>query len=183
MHSTAAPLPRLCCIEVFMAEKIMLDEGEYIGEVSADGLPLGRGSLRFFDGRVFSGEIDYAAQRGHGVWRYPDGSCLRGGFSICSDAPFWSYTSADGETYSGAVSRFVSEGDALRRDDEADALCTELVRLLYARGQTIEFNARALIVDFALRHGQDARGVVQMLDDDTKLVTVEHFMACFGKII
>lgn len=166
-----------------MAEKIMLDEGEYIGEVSADGVPLGRGSLRFFDGRVFSGEINYTAQRGRGVWRYPDGSSLRCGFSICAEAPFWSYTSADGEKYNGAVCRFVSEGGVLARDSEADALCAELVQLLRERGQDIEFNARALTVDFALRHGQDARGVVQIFAVDTKLITVEHFMACFGKII
>lgn len=139
-----------------MAEKIMLDEGEYIGEVSADGLPLGRGSLRFFDGRVFTGEIDYAAQRGHGVWRYPDGSTLRGGFSICPDAPFWSFTSSDGRGRTGSVSRFVSEGGSATRDTEADEVCAYLVAMLAASGQSIEFNARAVLVDAVLRGGIDA---------------------------
>ena len=33
-----------------MAEKILLDEGEYLGE-AVDGLPRGRGTLTFADGR------------------------------------------------------------------------------------------------------------------------------------
>lgn len=159
-----------------MADKIMLDEGEYIGEVSADGMPLGRGSLRFFDGRVFSGEIDYAAQRGHGVWRYPDGSSLRGGFSICPEAPFWSYTSADGERHNGVVCRFVSEGGALVHDVEADAACAAIVSMLRARGQGIEFNARAILVDTIVRGGVDDATVADKLSCDEKLITVPFVM-------
>ncbi len=176
MHSTAAAMPRLCCIEVFMAEKIMLDEGEYIGDVSADGLPLGRGSLRFFDGRVFSGEIDYAAQRGHGVWRYPDGSCLRGGFSICAAAPFWSFTFCDGRNLCGAASRFVSEGGGAAKDTEADGVCALLVSMLRVRGQSIEFNARALLVDIVLRGGIDAASAAYKLSRDEKFITVPQIM-------
>jgi len=159
-----------------MADKIMLDEGEYIGEMSADGMPLGRGSLRFFDGRVFSGEIDYAAQRGRGVWRYLDGSSLRGGFSICPEAPFWSYTSADGERHNGVVCRFVSEGGAPARDVEADAACAEIVSMLRARGQSIEFNARAILVDAIVRGGIDAESAAYKLSRDGKFITVPQIM-------
>lgn len=159
-----------------MADKIMLDEGEYIGEVSADGVPLGRGSLRFFDGRIFSGEIDYAAQRGRGVWRYPDGSSLRGGFSICPEAPFWSYTSADGERRSGAVRRFVTEGGALVHDVEADAACAEIVSMLRARGQSIEFNARAILVDAIVCGGVDVGALSDKFSCDEKLITVPRII-------
>lgn len=162
-----------------MAEKIMLDEGEYIGEVAADGAPLGRGSLRFFDGRVFSGEIDYIAQRGQGTWRYPDGSSLRGGFSICADAPFWRFTRSDGESLTGAVCRFVSEGGAELADGEADRVCAELVRELRARGQSIEFNARALLVDAVLRGGADVGDAVDRLPS-AELITVPLVMGVLG---
>ena len=154
-----------------MAEKIMLDEGEYIGE-TAGGVPCGRGTMSFFDGRVFSGELDYVAQRGSGVWRYPDGSALRGGFSICPQTPFWVYTFADGRTLRGGVSRFVSEGESEVKDAEADRLCAELVVLLRARGQSIEFNARALLVDHLLRRGLDAAAGAEMLPQDEEFVIV-----------
>ncbi len=152
-----------------MAEKLYLDEGEYLGE-TADGLPHGRGSLRFADGRVFSGEIDYAAQRGSGTWRYPDGSVLRGGFTVCPEAPGWAYTTVGGVTLRGVVGRFVSEPAERRRDAEADELCGEIAALLATRGQSIEYNARALLVDLALGRGLDAREAVALLPEQPTFI-------------
>ena len=161
-----------------MAEKLYLDEGEYLGE-TADGLPRGRGSLHFFDGRCFSGEIDYAAQRGSGVWRYPDGSSLRSGFTICPDAPTWVYTTAEGLSMFGSTLRFVSEGDAAERDTEADGLCAGIVELLAVSGQGIEYNARALLVDLALRRGLDSRDAVALLPSDATFLLPPHVLNAY----
>ena len=161
-----------------MAEKLFLDEGEYLGE-TADGLPRGRGTLHFADGRSFCGEINYAAQRGRGVWHYPDGSSLWGGFTICPDAPTWVYTTADGMALRGSVCRFVSEGDGGAVDDEADGMCAAMVAGLWARGQDIEYNARALLVDFALRRGLDAHSAVALLPADVAFLLPYHVLTAY----
>lgn len=161
-----------------MAEKILLDEGEYLGE-AVDGLPRGRGTLTFADGRSYSGEIDYIAQRGRGLWRYADGSTLRGGYTICPEYPAWAYTPMGGTPLFGAVSRFVSQGDSHERDAEADELCGRIVALLRARGQGIEYNARALLVDLALRRDQDAGAAVALLPENVTFILPPHVLNAY----
>ena len=161
-----------------MAEKLYLDEGEYLGE-TRNGLPHGRGTLTFADGRSYSGEIDYEAQRGKGVWRYPDGSRLWGGFTICSETHTWVYTTACGVSLFGAVRRFVSEGDGAERDSEADEICARMVELLEAREQGIEYNARALLVDLALCRGLEAEAAVALLPEDAAYILPPHVLNAY----
>lgn len=145
-----------------MIEKIYVEGGEYLGEVSGS-LPCGRGSLRLDDGRVFAGEIDYVLQRGQGEWRYPDGSTLVGGFTLCAESPLWQYRAADGEVSRGFLCRFVSEADSGSLDAEADEVCRSLVDALSIRGRSIEFNARALVVDRLVRDGGCAEAAADAL--------------------
>lgn len=161
-----------------MAEKILLDEGEYLGE-TMNGLPRGRGTLTFPDGRSYSGEIDYLSQRGRGIWRYADGSTLRGSYTICPEYPTWAYTPMGGTPLFGAVSRFVSQGDSPEKDTEADELCARIVLLLRAKGQGIEYNARALLVDLALHRRPDAREAVSLLPEDVALILPPHVLNAY----
>ncbi|MBQ9080703.1 MAG: hypothetical protein IJY27_06495 [Clostridia bacterium] len=159
-----------------MIARMDIDGAVYIGEVGEDGLPRGKGSLTFSDGRAFSGKLDYAAQRGSGVWRYPDGSTFRGGFSLCRETPVWLYTDADGCQTRGMVYRFVSEADG-EIDREADELCARLCKALRERGLTIEFNARALAVDALLRRGGHVMEfVVRLNGDENGFVTMPEVM-------
>lgn len=160
-----------------MIDKVTFENAEYVGQVDEYGMPSGRGSLRFSDGRVFTGELDSAAQRGRGIWRYPDGSCLRGGFTLCRDMPTWVYTDREGNTVSGIAYRFVSEVGEFN-DAEADEVCITLCKLLSERGLDIEFNARALLIDSIMRNDRSVEDIVTALHSaDGEFITVPRVMA------
>lgn len=155
-----------------MIDKIVFENAEYVGEVDEYGMPRGRGSMKFSDGRVFTGELDSVSQRGRGMWRYPDGSCLRGGFTLCRDTPAWVYTDSCGKTVSGIAYRFVSEVGEFD-DAEADAVCLALCKMLRERGAEIEFNARALLTDVIIRRKLCVDEIVKrLLAADTDFITV-----------
>ena len=130
-------------------EKTIADEpSDYVGEAGPDGTPLGRGRLRFGDGTVWRGSIDWHSQRGSGVWYYPDGSSAAGGFTLCRETPALRFRSPSGETFVRFLSRFLSEDGA--SDPEADAVCAELKHRFDAAGVKLEYNARALLCDLIL---------------------------------
>lgn len=159
-----------------MIDRVIFEEAEYIGEVDEFGMPCGRGTLKFYDGRVYTGELDGEAQRGRGLWRYPDGSCLRGGFTLCRDTPAWVYTDGAGNTVSGIACHFVSEADGWH-DAEADLVAIQLLRPLNHLGVGIEFNARALIVDAIMRKGKKVDEVSDaLLAKGVDFITVPQVM-------
>lgn len=160
-----------------MIDVLIIDNAKYTGEVGNDGLPDGRGCLSFADGRVFSGEIHYSIQRGSGVWRYPDGSSLYGGFTLCRDMPAWKYCDAQGRITYGAVYRTVSENG--ENDDlAADEACLMLCTKLRALGMSVEFNARALLVDAIMRDALTVDEAVMKLQiNNERFVTVPEVMA------
>lgn len=130
-------------------EKTIADEPSgYVGETGPDGTPLGRGRLRFGDGTVYRGSIDWHSQRGIGVWYYPDGSSAGCGFTLCRETPALRLGSSSGKVYVRFLSRFMSEDGA--SDPEADAVCAELKRRFDAAGVILEYNARALLCDLIL---------------------------------
>ena len=155
-----------------MIDKVIYEDAEYIGEVDEYGTPCGRGTLRFYDGRVYTGELDGEAQRGRGVWRYPDGSYLRGGFTLCRDTPTWVYTDGAGNTVSGIARRFVSEVGRWH-DAEANLVAIRLLRPLNRHGVGIEFNARALLVDAIIRKDKNIEEVAAaLLAKEVDFITV-----------
>lgn len=159
-----------------MIDKLIFDNAEYVGEVDEYGMPCGRGNLRFSDGRVFTGELNSVTQRGRGVWRYADGSCLRGGFTLCRETPAWVYTDSLGNTVSGIAYRFVSEVGEYE-DAEADGVCMQLCALLRERGADIEFNARALLIDAIIRGGGRVNEkAAVLLAGNTSFITVPQVM-------
>ena len=160
-----------------MIDKVIFEDAEYVGEVDEYGMPCGRGSFKFSDGRAFTGELDSVLQRGRGVWRYPDGSCLRGGFTLCREAPAWVYTDSHGNTVSGIAYRFVSEAGEFE-DAEVDAVCLELCEALRSRGAAVEFNARALLIDAIIREGRSVDAIVTaLIQNNTDFITVPQVMA------
>ena len=159
-----------------MIDRVIFEDAEYIGEVDEFGTPRGRGTLKFHDGRVYTGELDGEAQRGRGVWRYPDGSFLRGGFTLCRDTPTWVYTDSSGKTISGIAHRFVSEVGGWH-DAEADLVAIRLLRLLDHSGVGIEFNARALLVDAVMREDKKVEEISDaLLAQGVDFITVPQVM-------
>ena len=159
-----------------MIDKVIFEDAEYVGEVNECGTPCGRGTLKFYDGRVYTGELYGQDQRGRGVWRYPDGSCLRGGFTLCRDTPEWVYTDGEGNTVSGIAHRFVSEVGRWQ-DAEADLVAARLIRPLNLCGTGIEFNARALLVDAIIRKDKSVEQVsAALLDMGVDFITVPQVM-------
>jgi len=143
----------------------------WTGELSTDGLPLGKGILEFADGTRFSGDVDWYEQTGSGVWSYPGGGRLTGGFTLSAKAPLILYYPGhrkNGET-GGSYTRFLkyfgtdpgdpgspcsmagcrASFDPGREEmkNRVDALCARLVCRFRREGQELEYNARALLAD------------------------------------
>lgn len=160
-----------------MIEKVYSDGAVYLGETDGHGNPCGHGTLTFDDGRVFCGRLDYISQRGCGVWRYPDGSSLRGGFTVCPENPSWFYRFADGREVGGIVCNFISDEERHPTGmTDTDTVCAELTKGLAARGLAIEFNARALLADTLLLRGDDAETATRTLTHSGSMVTVPDAM-------
>lgn len=139
--------------ELFTAECGVL----YTGEYDRSGNPHGRGTIILSGGVRYSGEIDYAEQRGRGIFRYPDGSRLECGFTIVREMPAWRFTDAEGSVISGFVSRFPADDREIEagRFNDADTVCGHITRAAAALGLTVEYNARTILADALLRRGVD----------------------------
>ncbi|MGI6168017.1 MAG: hypothetical protein ACOYIA_07790 [Eubacteriales bacterium] len=136
----------------------------YIGETGPDGLPRGRGTIDFGDGRRYSGMIDGASQTGRGVYYYPDGSRLFGGFTINAGHPAWRFVYPDGREVAGFVSRFLADDEEVRRGEfnEIDSICAEITKAAEKLGLSVEYNARTILADALWRRGeQDAEAAVR----------------------
>ncbi|HHT54783.1 MAG TPA: hypothetical protein GX011_07680 [Clostridiales bacterium] len=131
-------------------------EEKYTGEVGPDGLPHGRGTIDFGDGRRYSGTIDGASQTGRGVYYYPDGSRFIGGFTVNTEYPAWRFVYPDGREVAGFVSRFPAGDEEVGRGEfnEIDALCAEITRAAKALGLLVEYNARTILADALCRRGE-----------------------------
>ncbi len=121
---------------------------QYLGEADIYGMPDGRGRLVFPDKTVYKGSVDWNSQRGSGIWYYPDGSSMTGGFTLCRETPVFKYRYPSGEEKMRFMSRFMSDGN--ETDTEADGICLELKKRFEREGVEIEYNARALLCDLIL---------------------------------
>ncbi len=136
------------------------NDERYTGEYGEDGLPRGRGTIDFGDGRRYSGTIDAAAQSGRGVYRYPDGSIFEGGFTVDADSPSWRYVYPDGQVLTGFVSFFPADDKELERGElgETDAICEVITKTAAELGLLVEYNARTILADALRRQGESDLG-------------------------
>ena len=110
-------------------------EEKYTGEVGPDGLPHGRGTIDFGDGRRYSGTIDGASQTGRGVYYYPDGSRFIGGFTVNTEYPAWRFVYPDGRRLRSLSVVFRPATKKWGAGNlEIDALCAEITRAAKALG-------------------------------------------------
>ena len=146
----------------------------YTGELGSDGLPHGRGTIDFGDGRRYSGTIDGATQTGRGVYYYPDGSRFFGGFTVNAEYPAWRFIYPDGREVAGFVSRFPAGDAEVRRGEfnEIDSICAGIAKAASELGLLVEYNARTILADALCRREERdiaaavraaARGCTDML--------------------
>lgn len=128
---------------------IELDGRRWTGETER-GIPCGRGTMTAADGTEYTGSLD-GRERGRGVWKYPDGSRMVGGFTLCREAPLFLFTSPDGRETARLLRYFVSEPGA--EPGPADGVCRLLRDAAAEAGAELEFNARALLADEILTRG------------------------------
>lgn len=133
------------------------DKEKYTGEIDEDGLPHGRGTIDFGDGRRYSGSIDGAAQSGRGIYRYPDGSRFEAGFTVNAEYPAWRFTYPDGQMVSGFVSLFPADDASVERGEfnGIDLICAMIKDIAARLGLEVEYNARTILADALYRRGEE----------------------------
>ena len=131
-------------------------EEKYTGEVGPDGLPHGRGTIDFGDGRRYSGTIDGASQTGRGVYYYPDGSRFIGGFTVNTEYPAWRFVYPDGREVAGFVSRFPAGDEEVGAGNltKSTPSAPKLPEPQSAGLLVVEYNARTILADALCRRGR-----------------------------